>query len=130
MNGETDNPRIKKPYNNFLSFGCLNSIRAITNELQKVIINSNTTDTTHTSNVFAYNLGKSRVSSACLKLSRLNDAGKANGLDIISELVLNESKTIQRNGNTTIAVINAITIYMAVFFFFGIILIAPFPCEY
>ena len=102
INGETDNPKIKNPYNKLFAFGCLNSILAITKELQNVIISSNTTDNIHTTKVFAYNCGKFNVSNACLKLSRLNAFGIANGLDMISELDLNESNTIHKNGNTTI----------------------------
>ena len=94
INGETDNPKIKNPYNKLFAFGCLNSILAITKELQNVIISSNTTDNIHTTKVFAYNCGKFNVSNACLKLSRLNAFGIANGLDMISELDLNESNTI------------------------------------
>ena len=121
INGETDNPKIKNPYNKLFAFGCLNSILAITKELQNVIISSNTTDNIHTTKVFAYNCGKFNVSNACLKLSRLNAFGIANGLDMISELDLNESNTIHKNGNTTIAVIMIIAAYIAIFFLFGTI---------
>ena len=75
----------------------------------------------HTTKVFAYNCGKFNVSNACLKLSRLNAFGIANGLDMISELDLNESNTIHKNGNTTIAVIMIIATYIAIFFLFGTI---------
>ena len=68
-----------------------------------------------------YNCGKFNVSNACLKLSRLNAFGIANGLDMISELDLNESNTIHKNGNTTIAVIMIIAAYIAIFFLFGTI---------
>ena len=90
-------PKIENPYNKLFAFGCLNSILAITKELQNVIISSNTTDNIHTAKVFAYNCGKFNVSNACLKLSRLNAFGIANGLDMISELDLNESKSKGRN---------------------------------
>jgi len=66
INGDIDNPIIKKPYSIFLIFSFLNSILARTKELQNVIISSAARETIHTKSVFPYNLGNFSVSSACL----------------------------------------------------------------